>query len=242
MNVVSRLIAIIIVLSIFSQAALTRVLDPGATGPDGYLLYRLSEELDKAGIDVIQGKASSFPSGLPPRLTSLDGFIGSKKNWGSKSPLAIAVAFSHGFLGGIFAFKTDDSESHRKTVDGCFKYYVGEEASICHFVRDWLSKPKDQRVFIAFTREDFDTAHIIARTLEREGYFTFMYLKGKADLPWTDPRMTGAVFASAGVRLVLDTPNARSSDAVQVEEACCEYLLWSPSRWKEWIEQLNLAA
>lgn len=101
-------------------------------------------------------------------------------------------------------------------------------SNVCEFVRKWTSTPPNQRIFIAFTKDDFNSAKKVADSLERAGYAVFLFMKGKDDKPWADPGMAGEVFAQAKHRFVIDTANARSSPGVAFESECCSSLLLPP--------------
>ena len=75
----------------------------------------------------------------------------------------------------------------------------------------------DSRVFISYTRQDAREAEILRQALEQQGYFVFTYLKGGGNEFNVTAREAGEYFAHAGVRLVLDSQNARQSVGVAFE-------------------------
>jgi hypothetical protein len=114
------------------------------------------------------------------------------------------------------------------------------ETNPCVFVRQWLSTPKDKRIFVAFTKSDYKIAASARLALERAGYTVFIYLKGVSEEPWLDPGLVGELFAQSQHRLVIDTKNSRGSEGVSFEKWCCSVLLMperAPTRWVTMIKE-----
>jgi hypothetical protein len=96
-----------------------------------------------------------------------------------------------------------------------------------------------KRIFVAFTRGDFDAALAIKKSLEQGGLVVFVFLKGKNEAPWADPALVGEVFAQANHRLVIDTGSARGSEGVRFEGLYCEPLLMPPVQTVEMVRDLD---
>ncbi len=207
---------------------LGRVIGPNSVSPEGKVLSLIVAGLDRHSIDVAYGKSADYPlSGGRARVAPLSGFAPHKNNWGSYLYQTWAAAFQHGVIGFIVAVPNAPSAISSAQAS-CIKDIALLGSDVCEFVRKWVSSPPDQRVFIAFTKDDFDSARQVAKSLEGAGYAVFLFLKGKDQKPWADPGMAGEVFAQANYRLVIDTANARSSAGVAFESECCASLLLPP--------------
>lgn len=197
------------------------ILDPTSLGPDAALLRSLAQPLHQEQIDTILGDATAFPPARRARLASLLGFKVEKEVWANQPKDGWSLAFEEGLLGAVVAYKPPILSK----FDEVCRSGVQADPEGCRFVSDWLSADPEQRLFIAFTRSDVDIALAVKEVLERQGYVVFIYLRNKVGKPWADPSLVGEVFAQAGHRLVIDTPNSRGSDGVAAEQKICESLL-----------------
>lgn len=72
-------------------------------------------------------------------------------------------------------------------------------------------------VFLAFAREDAGTASSVKRSLETCDFRVFTYIENSSATPRAPPAELGRFFRRAGLRLVLDSENARRSKGVNFE-------------------------
>lgn len=220
-------VALALALTLAVCIASAAIVDPTGQGPDVKFLKGVERILDRAGIDVVLGVSSALPPPGRPRLASLKDFTPGKKEWGGFSKMGWSLAFEKGLAGVIFAYRPRavPQKLAQKRAD-CAKEIDDREG--CKFVDDWLSANPEDRVFVAFTNEDFDAASQIKKSLEASGFVVFVFLKEKNEKPWADPALVGEVFAQATHRLVIDSAAARSSKGLQFESLCCEPLLLPP--------------
>lgn len=231
----------------------SRELNPEA--PADSILASVRDDLDAIGIDTVQGKA--LPNaGHRPRLSNILGFgrTGTEgyKKWSNFSWSSWSWAFRDGVAGAVIAMRKpwwkqmiprpDDQVPPRVSEElrRCNADNIETEQKICDFVKDWISTAKKDRVFVAFTRRDRDTAKRVADILERQGYTVFIYLRAGEQDPWATPDLVGSFFADAGSRYVIDTNDSRGSGGVAVE-ASCEQILLPPPRTKvgEWYRSIQ---
>jgi hypothetical protein len=213
---------------VWLDLGLSRVVDPLSVSSEASVLSKIVDELDVNGIDVAYGKTTQYP--LSPgraRVAPLAGFTPHKADWGSYLYQTWAAAFQHGVIGFVIAVPNTPS-TVSSAQETCVKVITLMGSDVCEFVRKWTSTPPNQRIFIAFTKDDFNSAKKVADSLERAGYAVFLFMKGKDNKPWADPGMAGEVFAQAKHRFVIDTANARSSPGVAFESECCSSLLLPP--------------
>jgi hypothetical protein len=85
------------------------------------------------------------------------------------------------------------------------------------FLAKWATAPAERRVFVAFTREDAQTAQRVAESMRESGFVVFTYLRDNETTPWAEPDLVGRLFKEAGHHLVIDTPTARKSAGVVFE-------------------------
>lgn len=210
------------------ELASSKVIDPNTISPEQPLLSRIASDLDEHGIDTVYGKSTDYPlAAAGVRVAPLAGFTPNKRAWDSYSKETWVAAFQKGITGFIAAVPNNApalSEANTK----CIQDIATLGPDVCEFVRKWLSAPSDQRVFIAFTKEDFDQAAQVGKSLEKAGFTVFLFLKGRDQKPWADPAMVGEVFAQAKFRIVINSTNARGSPGVALERECCEPLLLPP--------------
>jgi hypothetical protein len=225
-----RILALLLIAGMFLSSdrfdpALGKVLDPNAISPEQPILSRIANDLDAHGIDVVYGRSTDYPlSTGSVRVAPLAGFTPNKRAWDSYLKETWVSAFQKGVVGFIAAVPNNSpvlSEANAR----CVQTIATLGADVCEFVRNWLSAPADQRVFIAFTKDDVDYATQVGKSLEKAGFTVFLFLKGKDQKPWADPAMVGEVFAQANFRIVIDSVNARGSPGVALERECCEPLL-----------------
>jgi len=227
-SLISCFIVVTFLPSAQMELALSRVLDPNAVSPERAILSRIAHDLDLQGIDTVYGKSTDYP--LPAggvRVAPLAGFTPNKRDWGSYLKQTWVAAFQKGAVGFTAAVPNNApalSEANTK----CIQNIATLGADVCDFVRKWLSSPPGQRIFIAFTKDDFDHANQVGKSLEKAGFTVFLFLKGKDEKPWADPAMVGEVFAQATFRMVIDSANARGSPGVALERECCGPLLLPP--------------
>jgi len=219
------------------------VIDPNGNGPERSFLLSVQEAFDRVELDVVLGPASQLSVGQRERVASLKDYTPVKSNWGNFIQQSWEYGFGNGIVGVIVAVpRTSAPPNLQQKVEAC-RPPKPEEIQTCEFVEGWVSALPEQRVFIAFTREDFDAAQRAKKALEEAGYHVFVFLRGKHDEPWAEPAFVGEVFATAGHRLVIDTVSARGSEGVRFESLCCEPLLMGPaprSKWSEAIKQARL--
>lgn len=210
-----------------------KIINPQGGGPDAKVLRSIARPLDRNDIDVVLGKADQFPLGARPRVASIVGFAPNKTDWGTYLRQTWAHAFEGGVVGVLVATKVGGKTTLDQKKRDC-ETGVVEEIEPCEFVARWLAASEDRRIFVAFTKSDLDAAEGVKKALERQGYVVFLFLKDKAEKPWLDPGLVGAVFAQARHRLVIDTENSRGSEGVAFEKKCCESLLMperAPTKW-----------
>jgi hypothetical protein len=214
------------------------IVDQGK-GPDDKFLKSVWQILDRVGIDIVLGSASALEAPKTPRLATLKGYAPKQKDWGSFVKAAWPFAFAEGRSGVLFAYRPKDVPKRlAKTKSDCDEMKPPEEVEPCQFVNGWLGADPEDRVFLAFTNEDFDSAAKVKSALEKSGYVVFMFLKGKNEQPWASPALVGEVFAQATHRLVIDTSAARGSAGVRFESLCCEPLLMPPYPPTKWSKAL----
>jgi hypothetical protein len=202
----------------------SRVIDPDSLSPERPILALIADYLDRYDIDTVYGKSTDYP--LPEgsvRVAPLGGFTPRERDWGEYWAVSWAYAFQEGVLGVIIAVPKAIEKAEISCIEDILK--LGND--VCDFVRKWVSTPREQRIFIAFTKNDFDHARRVAQGLEDAGFTVFLFLKGHDQKPWADPAMVGEVFAQAGFRIVIDSANSRGSPGVALERGC-EDLLRSP--------------
>jgi len=230
----STLASVLLLVCIASAA----ILEQGI-GPDDGFLRGVWQTLDQVGIDVVLGSASALNPPETPRLAALKGYAPKEKDWGGFVKAAWPYAFAEGRAGVIFAYRPKDVPKQLAAKKAnCDRLEPPEDEEACRFVNDWLGAEPEDRVFIAFTNEDFDAAAKVKIALERSGYVVFMFLKGKDERPWASPALVGEVFGQATRRLVIDTAAARGSAGVRFESLCCEPLLMPPYPQTRWSRAL----
>jgi hypothetical protein len=202
------------------------------------VLRAIASALDQDEIDVALGKASQLRLGDRPRVASIVGFTPNNTGWDTYLRQTWAYAFDDGVIGVLVATKVGGETSLDRKRRDC-EAGDAADAEPCEFVVRWLAASQERRVFIAFTKSDFETAETVKRALERRGYVVFLFLKGKAEKPWFDPGLVGAVFAQARHRLVIDTKNSRGSEGVAFEKKCCESLLIPERTPTRWVAAIN---
>lgn len=212
------------------------IIDPGAIGPEASLLQGLAAALDVERVDIVLGHVRSYGPGERPRLAALSGYQPGNHDWGSFSKQSWQVAFDDARGGVIIAVETVPEHLAQQKAE-C-DAGAAAEGDVCQFVESWITSDPDKRIFIAFTAADFDAAEAVRKALESQGYFVFVFLKGKQEAPWASPALVGEVFQSAGHRLVVDTVAARGSPGVAFESLCCEALLMTPPPPTKWSKRV----
>jgi hypothetical protein len=226
--VIATSIFFLIFISVRFDVATGRVIDKGTLSPEQPILSLVADELDARGIDTVFGKSADYTlSEGAVRVAPLAGFTPHKQDWGSYLNQTWESAFRKGVIGFIIAVPNQTS-SISEAGASCIKDILELGRDVCEFVHKWLTAPADRKVFVAFTKDDFEHADQVRISLEKAGFTVFLFLKGKDQKPWADPGMVGEVFAQAKFRLVIDSANARGSPGVALERECCEPLL-SPS-------------
>ena len=223
-----------IVLSlVFCQRGWTVELDPGSTNRVP-LLARLAGILELNGIDVLHSRKSQAGQQLPdrPRVSMLSEF---PREQVFKQRMQLSNVdldrwmdeFEQGAIGAIVgiyqlpqAKAPMNAERFRELWGIAESIYWSSTISKEAIPQDAnplvaaaykaYSSP-DSRVFISYTRQDAREAEILRQALEQQGYFVFTYLKGGGNEFNVTAREAGEYFAHAGVRLVLDSQNARQS-------------------------------
>ncbi len=208
-------------------------------GPNDGFLRGVWQTLDQVGIDVVLGSASALKPPETPRLAALKGYAPKERDWGTFAKAAWPFGFAEGRAGVMFAYRAKDvPERLAEKKSACDRIEPPEDEEACRFVNDWLGAEPEDRVFIAFTNEDFDAAAKVKKAFERSGYVVFMFLRGKDERPWASPALVGEVFGQATHRLVIDTAAARGSAGVRFESICCEPLLMPPYPQTRWSRAL----
>jgi len=239
MNIKKSSAALLVALGLMACLASAAIIDPTGTGPDDGLLRSMAEKLDQSGLDVVLGKASDYAAPEKPRLASLKGYAPKQQDWGTFVKAGWSMAFERSLAGVIFAYRPGsipDNLEEKKSECETVKPPEDEEA--CRFVTDWLAANPEERVFVAFTNEDFAAALEAKQAFEKSGYVVFMFLKGKNEKPWASAAVVGEVFAQATHRLVIDTKAARGSAGVRFESLCCEPHLLPPYPKNRWAQAL----
>jgi len=177
------------------------------------LLAGLVEPLDAHGIDVVGGNIDTAPLSGRPRAALLTGVPP------VPPPGYASAPWMKDFLSGATGFvaagpRAESSASPPKTQ--------------AEFIRFWNQTPKEQRVFISFTKQDAHIAATIKATLEQRGFAAFTFLNpsvaGVPMRPAYDAPVVGKFFSEAGHYLVVDTPNARGSHGVWLESSALALL------------------
>lgn len=229
---------VVIILSIsFNSTGSTRIIDPSNRGPESEIMLSWAAELHRAGIDVVLGSLNEQKQSVRPRLGLLKGYKPNTQDWGEIDSIGWSYGFSKGVAGIMVAAKPEAhprylSEKNRK----CLSELQDNEG--CRFVQNWLTAERQSRVFLAFTKVDFDHALTVKKTLESQGYVVFIFLQGRSERAWAAPALVGEVFAQAAHRFVLDTQAARSSVGVAFEAESCERHLsppFAPTVWSRAI-------
>jgi hypothetical protein len=197
--------ALAVLLATYAGASGKLVGDRAAVDP---LLAGLVDPLDAHGIDVVGGNIDAAPLSGRPRAALLIGVP-------PVPPPGYATApWMKDFLSGATGFvaaapRADSSAPPLKTQS--------------EFIQFWNQTPKEQRVFISFTKQDARIAATIKATLEKKGFAAFTFLNpsvaGVPMRPTYDTPVVGKFFSEAGHYLVVDTPNARGSHGVWLESS-----------------------
>lgn len=97
-------------------------------------------------------------------------------------------------------------------------------------IANWLSTPQEKRVFFIGSGGDFALMQSCAQQLEQDGYRSFFYKMCKdANGQLCESKVVGAMFATSGKAIVIDTPSAQQSRYV-LHEANTAYLLLKGER------------
>lgn len=169
------------------QTTFAEILDPKE---NHLLLRKISEALDKAGIDVIQNYKSGVETKGKPVLAPLANFpIENWKisNWQQeldKEIFKAILAVPDNSPGGSFHTKWD--------------------------------KSINERIFISFAREDAAIAEAVSAILKENGYEVFTYLSNNRD-PIYSTEQIAHYMKTASTHLVIDTKTARSKEGVTAE-------------------------
>lgn len=233
-----------VVLTTFSLAGSRGlVIDPDGNGPERNFLLNIETAFDRVGLDVILGTASQVPTSQKARVAALKDYAPKKADWSKFLQQSWEYGFGNGIVGVIVAVPRRSAPPNlQHKIEGC-RPPPPREIPACEFVERWIAVPPEQRVFITFTREDFDDAQRAKKALEEPGYHVFVFLKGRHEEPWAEPALVGEVFATAGHRLAIDTMFTRGSEGVRFESLCCEPPLTAPaprSKWSEAIKQARV--
>jgi len=177
------------------------------------ILQSISVSLDAAGIDVRLGPVSEETERF--RLSRAQ--VASLETLPPPSPeLGVdADGFS-----ALFLKSAALSESQIDTVLVAVGEPVNPDSkTVDAFAIEWSNAPRERRIFISFARADKQYAARVSESLKQQGYLTFMYIHDSGDAPWTNSVEVGKFFEQSGVKLVVDTDNARRSLGVLVERA-----------------------
>ena len=186
--------AVLLITSLSAREILDRRARPDA------VLDPIAAELHTRGIDVVRGNTASILLGDRPRITRLVGMPTARPGGTSTN-----LPWMRDFVAG-----------HTGAVAGIAMRGTGAEVPADAFLTVWSASPKEQRVFLSFTRADEQAARRAAEALNAKGYLTFLFLND-ANLPRYDAATVGKLFAQSGHHFVLDTPNARKSVGVWLE-------------------------
>lgn len=197
-----RLAALGLLLFVLFQSSIARVVDPENTVDP--ILEGLAQELDIKGIDVRFGKAteSAFTSSRP-QLASLMNFP-ADSSFSERENRMFAQFFVAGLAGDtrLLAVRNPNESS---------------TSDIEEFRRIWDAAPVEARLFLSFSGADIQYAKHVGEALRTRGYVVFVYKKAKSSSPITNAVEVGRFFAQAGSHFVIDSAEARRSDAVTHE-------------------------
>ena len=206
----ARLLASVLVFLVTSsllwpQPALTKKIGSGTDA----VLDPITAALDAANIDVVASFARDFPieKDERPRVARLGGFPVSLDRPPSAGNQDWMREFTRGAFDYIAAFRPADGIPSSSAVEGRLEA----------FLEAWERAPVEERVFIAFTREDAAHALKVAEVLRAEGMVVFTYLENSQSTPWARPEVVGRLFREAGQHFVIDSEGARRSSGVAFE-------------------------
>lgn len=180
-----------------------------ADGPPHKLLDSIGKMLEASGLDYLTSWQSQEARALPPRptLSPLVGFPSAKPNRETKP-------WMREFIAG--------------TANGAallaYSGKVPKTDSINDFTSRWFEADASKRVFISFTRSDYEAAKAVRSILKRRGYHVFTYVESESQDPPFSPYEVGGLFDSAGSHFVIDSLNARNSEGVYFEAALTSQL------------------
>jgi hypothetical protein len=192
-----RLFAVLLVIFLAAPAA-ARTLDPGA--PANALLEQLAPRLEAQAIDVAYNlnTARLKPRRKPgrPRLGML-----------ADVPLGMQVNSAE-------LERWESSYRDRRLLAIAATPARNFAATDSQFLNNWFASASPERVFITLASADRDTAEIIATQLQALSYATRLLAEPPQDSLFTE---AGRFYATAGQRLVLDSPAARQLDSDALE-------------------------
>jgi hypothetical protein len=197
---------ILLVLSVVvvQRPASSAIIDPNSR-PDA-LIDSLAKSLDSRGIDVRrswQSKASG-PTQERAHLGRLEGYTRVVQTPPIRYPWMTEFVNSNGALLAV------ENEKAAGTI------------TARNLRSSWNAAPQEKRVFVSFTREDSEYANRVASVLRSRGYAVFVYINSEGATPSLSAASVRTYFDTAGHRLVIDTPQARSSLGVQLEAHAAE--------------------
>ena len=165
------------------------------------ILAELVEPLNAKGIDVVAGNTANVGKPKRPRIALLSDLttnfenIVTNENWMKE--------FSSGITGYVAGVQTNTISSIAQTED--------------EFLAKWQNATADKRIFLSFTKADVEKANIIAKTLQEQGYVTYVFLNTGEQEPKYDAGFSGKMFKEATHHFVLDTKKSRKSHGVIFE-------------------------
>lgn len=175
------------------------VLDPGAVPHP--VLHAVAEDLDQSGIDVVMDPANANRIEWErPRLVPM-----SPEFRGASSPIEDATWVEPFVFSAVASLGASGDPLSQWGASPAPATGARADASGA------------TRVFLSYSGRDVTVAEAARKTLERQGYSVFTYLRPGMPGPTFDPIVAGRALAEADEVLVLDTPSARTSMGVAVE-------------------------
>jgi hypothetical protein len=200
-----RLIAVLLALFL-AVPATARLLGPGA--PANTLLEQLAPLLEAESIDVAHNlNAAGIKTKRKlrrPRLGMLvDVTVGEQVS--SAELEHWEASYRQQLLLAIVAIAAVESEPEPEP-----------ESREAQFLESWFASPAEDRIFITLAAADRDSAAVIAAQLQALDYDIRLFSEAPLDSAFTQ---AGRFYATAGQRLVLDSPSARQLESRALEVA-----------------------
>jgi hypothetical protein len=167
----------------------------------------LARKVDSKGIDVLRKWSYTPKAPKRPVLTPLKG-----STYAFKTKTA-QMKWTQEFEGNIHYGLVGIRNTPGKTTVNSVPSDLEE------FKNKWEKARPSQRVFISFTKLDFEHAIAVKQALDDQGYTTFIFLDKANGSPIVTAKEAGYFFATAENHFLIDTKNARRSRGVWFERA-----------------------